>query len=130
MKHGLISAEKLRQMAKDRLTAGDWWTFLPCDYEGRQALIQIEETFYTDEAGWDFEIAALGNFVIAWGRKSQLSPRRLEKLMRRRAVSVPKITGEQDIVILIAEGNDSAGWYAIAQLSQLLSQPFPNADLN
>lgn len=130
MKHGLITAEKLRQVTKDRLNGGDWWTFLPCDYEGRQALIQIEETFYTDEAGWDFEVAALGDFVIAWGRKSRLSPRRLEKLMRRRAVSVPEITGEQDIVILIAEGDTAAGWYRIAQLSQLLSSPFPNASLN
>ena len=122
MKHGLVTPQKLGQMIRDRLNGKDWWTFLPCDYEGQQVLIQIEETFYTGEAGWDFEIAALGDFVIAWGRKSRLSPKKLEKLMLQRATTkVPEVTGEQDIIILLAEGNTDMGWFRITQMQSLLT---------
>lgn len=121
---------ELTSIIRERIDSGDWWIFLPIDTTGAQKLRKIEEEFYWDEVGCDFDVVILPEllFSVALGRKTRLPRERLiDQLSDSKTTALSEV-GKRDIMILGEEGPDNVlrGMFAMATLTALYERRHPD----
>lgn len=88
--------EALRYLA-DRIKSREWWVFFACDPADIAVVSRIENQFYSDAAGTDFELIVANLKEVPFAsvflaKKTRLSPEQLATIMRDCPVEFPRGT--------------------------------------
>ena len=81
MDFNLMMPDEVREMLKARIESKEWWLFPVVDDEAGMLEV-IEATYYSGEAGVDFEMVA-GGPTVAMARKSRMSPEQLAEIVQQ-----------------------------------------------
>mgnify|MGYP001616628579 CR=1 FL=1 len=131
MNYRKLHEAELTSIIRERVDSQEWWVFLPTDVTGARKLQHIEREFYWDEAGHDFDVAALPQFgfSVALGKKSRAPRERLIAFMADSTETSGYLSeiGKRDIIILSEAGheNSSRAMFAMAMLTRLYDRHFP-----
>lgn len=112
---------ELSKMLRERYDSHEWWILVPVDADGKDMLRRIEEAYYWDEAGWDFDVALHPALQFALAKKTRMSPEQLFDICGYVGgqITLAELEGVDVVALGLAE-NEGFGEYASKALSYLM----------